>query len=155
MKKPFLAGKLTSFAQQQDTLLSNTLAFAYYLQDLESIIKSYLPEIFQSHCQVAAFNYGELVLRCDSAVWSNKLRFLTKQLLVQLNRHDQFYGLTKITIKADVRGSILKKNKRLAMIKLMSTENKKLLLHTAECETDAQLAQAIKRLAVHAAPADS
>lgn len=155
MKKPFLVSKLASLTQKPDSLLSSTLAFAYYLQDLENILKSYLPETFQSHCQVAAFNYGELVLRCDSASWSSKLRFLTNQLLAQLNRHDQFHGLTKITIKADARTSLLKKNKRLVTTKLMSIENKKLLLHTAERVADTQLAQAIKRLTTHATPADS
>lgn len=155
MKKPLLVSELTNSSYRQNTLLSNTLAFAYYLQDLENILKSYLPETFQAHCQIAAFNYGELILRCDSAAWSNRLRFHTTQLLVQLNRHEKFYGLTRISIKTNARGPFLKIHKRPAKSQLISIENKHLLLHTAECEPDTQLAQAIKRLAMHAAPAES
>lgn len=154
MKKPLLVSELTSSFYKQHTLLSNTLAFACYLQDLENILKSYLPETFQSHCQIAAFNYGELILRCDSAAWSNRLRFHTNQLLAQLNRHEKFYGLAKISIKTETRGLLLKAHKRPEKAKLISLENKNLLLHTAECEPDTQLAQAIKRLAMHAVPVE-
>lgn len=154
MKKPFIISELTNSPYKQNTLFSSTLAFAGYLQDLENLLKSHLPETFHAHCQVAAFNYGELVLHCDSAVWSNKLRFHTTQLLTQLKRHDPFNGLIKISIKTDARGLCFKKTTRPRTAKLISTENKNLLLHMAECEPDKQLAQAIKRLANHAASAE-
>ena len=153
MKKPHLVADLTTIHFKKSDLLHNTLAFAHYLRALENIVKQYLPDTFQSRCQVSAFNYGELTLCCDNAAWSIKLRFHLAQLKNHLERHGEFSGLSKIIIKTEVC-KVYRSNKKLPKAKLLSLENKDLLLQTAACETDTQLAQALKRLAAHASTAN-
>lgn len=153
MKKPHLIADLATIHFKKSDLLHSTLTFAHYLRTLENIVKQHLPDTFQSHCQVSGFNYGELTLCCDNATWSIRLRFHLVQLKNHLERHGEFSGLSKIIIKTDVR-NLYRRNKKLPKAKLLSPENKDLLLQTAACETDAQLAQALKRLAAHASTAN-
>lgn len=128
--------------------LYNTLALAYYLRSLEYIVKQYLPDNMSTHFQVASYDYGKLVIICNSAVWTNKLRFHTRHLSSCLVRHDEFNDLNEIKCRTEAVPTTMKRS--LPKPKKISLENKELLLDTARQEGDPKLSLALKRLARNA-----
>ena len=151
MKKPQLAGKLLRVNSKNNPLYS-TLAFAHYLCSLEQIITKYLPEPFKHHCQVSSYEYGKLVILCDSASWSSKLRFHTKHLISKLRLHQEFGDLQEISTLTNLLAMTGTKKRHLPKAKKISLENRNLLMETANFEEDEKLSAALKRLAKHASP---
>jgi hypothetical protein len=149
MKKPQLAGKLLR-ANTNNSPLYNTLAFAHYLCALEQIVTQYLPPSFKHHCQVSSYEYGKLVILCDSASWSSKLRFHTKHLISKLHNHREFSELKEISTLTNLRAITRTAKRRLPKAKKISTENSQLLMETAHYEEDTKLSDALERLAKHA-----
>lgn len=149
MKKPQLAGRLLR-ANTNNSPLHNTLAFAHYLCSLEQIVTQYLPPPFKGHCQVSSYEYGKLVIRCDSASWSSKLRFHSKHLISKLHKHREFSELGEIITLTNLRAITRTVKRRLPKAKKMSRENSQLLMETAYVEEDKNLSNALERLAKHA-----
>ena len=149
MKKPQLATHFTQHCTKNSPIY-NTMALAHYLRSLHKITEQYLPPLLSTHCQVSAYNSGELTLYCDSASWSSKLRFHVPHLKKKLIHHHEFNELSTIMVKTDLL-SLTKKNKRtLSKAVPISMENRDILLATAASEPDALLSDALHRLAVHA-----
>lgn len=149
MKKPQLA---TTFTQRcsKDSPIYNTMVLAQYLRGLHKITAQYLPPLLSAHCQVSAYNNGELAIYCDSASWSSKLRFHVPHLKKKLALHQDFSELSSIMVKTDL-STLTKRNKRSpSRAKPISMENRDILLATAASEPDALLSDALRRLAVHA-----
>ena len=149
MKKPQLA---THFTQRcaKSSPIYNTMALAQYLRSLHKIAEQHLPPLLSAHCQVSAYNNGELTLYCDSASWSSKLRFHVPHLKKKLVHHHAFNELSTIVVKTDLL-SLTKKNKRtLSKAMPISIENRDILLASAASESDNLLADALRRLAEHA-----
>jgi len=149
MKKPQLAGKLLR-ANTNNSPLHNTLAFARYLCSLEQIVTQYLPPPFKGHCQASSYEYGKLVILCDSASWSSKLRFHSKHLISKLHNHREFSELEEITTLTNLRAITRTVKRRLPRAKKISRENSRLLMETAHFEEDKKLSGALERLAKHA-----
>ena len=147
MKKPQLAGKLL---RANNSPLHNTLAFARYLCSLEQIITRYLPPTFKGHWQVSSYEHGKLIILCDSASWSSKLRFHSKHLISKLHSHREFSELEGVATLTNLR-MITRTTKRcLPKAKKISRENSRLLMETAHFEEDNNLSGALERLAKHA-----
>lgn len=149
MKKPQLAGKLLR-ANTNNSPLYNTLAFAHYLCSLEQIVTQYLPPAFTGHCQISSYEYGKLVIRCDSASWSSKLRFHSKHLISKLHNHREFSELEEVSTLTNLRAITKTAKRHLPKAKKISRENSQLLLETAHFEEDKNLSGALERLAKHA-----
>ncbi|MBL4606810.1 MAG: DUF721 domain-containing protein [Pseudomonadales bacterium] len=149
MKKPQAASKLLKI-NKKGSALYNTLAFAHYLRTLEQIVTRYLPPSFSQHFQVSSYEYGKLVILCDSASWSSKLRFHTRHLILKLKNHSEFSEINTISTLTNLR-SITKVVKRhLPKPKKISLEYSELLIETAKMEDDKTLSEALQRLAKHA-----
>ncbi len=153
MKKPQLAGKLlraNTNNSNNNSPLYNTLAFAHYLCSLEQIVTQYLPPPFKDHFQVSSYEYGKLVILCDSASWSSKLRFHSKHLISKLHNHREFSELEEVSTLTNLRAITRTAKRRLPRAKKISRENSRLLIETAHFEEDKKLSGALERLAKHA-----
>jgi len=151
MKRPQLASSILK-KESQNGSLSSILAAAHSLWTLEQIVTQYLPDPFKHHCQISTYENGKLVMLCDSASWSNKLRFHTRHLNTKLLQHSEFSGLKEITALTNLRALTLRKTlkRHLPKAKKISIENRDLLIETAQIEANHELSDALLRLAKHA-----
>ena len=66
---------------------------------LNKIIKQYLPQNVQEHCNVGCFQNGCLNLIIDNPIWAAELRFYLPQLRDKLRQDAGLYQLSSIKIK--------------------------------------------------------
>jgi len=53
-------------------------------------LQAVLPEGLRPHCQAANYRDQKLIVLCDSAAWSTRLRFMEHDLLKKLKTEDHF-----------------------------------------------------------------
>lgn len=75
-------------------------------------VRRLLPDNIAPHCVAAQLKRGQLILHCDAAAWSTRLRFLAPQLLGALRPTHP--GVANIKIKLQISGQPRKPVKRQA-----------------------------------------
>ena len=124
--------QLLSRSAQQNSLL-------HYVQKL-------LPKPLGEHCLAAVHKEDSLVLFADSSAWASRLRFVSRNLIRELQRRDQA-GIERISVRIFIPDRARKPKPRSKT--LLSKENAQLLQQTAESIGDPALSAALIRLSRH------
>ncbi|NVJ65601.1 MAG: DUF721 domain-containing protein [Gammaproteobacteria bacterium] len=98
MKRPFRAKSVADSLTNPEGELKALLEKANRLNSVAQTIEGYLPAELQAHCKVASVENNVLTLITDSAVWLNRLRYFSSELMSQLRAHE-FPSLISIDIK--------------------------------------------------------
>ena len=120
------------------------LGKASQLDKLPRLVRSCLPSECQNHVSVADIRDRQLVLVSDSPVWSSRLRLFQNDILEMLTNHANLQ-LNQILIKQ----TYPKQQAKTAPIKprYLDQNSAKLLQQTADSIDDADLRQALNKLA--------
>ena len=86
------------------------------------------------------------MLYADSSAWASRLRFVSRNLIRELQQHDHV-GIKQITVRIFIPDRARKLKPRSKT--LLSKENAKLLQQTAESIGDPALGAALLRLSRH------
>ncbi len=98
MKRPFRAKSVTDSLTNPKGELKALLDKANCLNSVAQTIESYMPAELQAHCRVESIENNVLNLVADSAIWLNRLRYFSSELMSQL-RANEFPSLISIDIK--------------------------------------------------------
>lgn len=98
MKRPFRAKSVADSLTNPKGELKALLDMANCLNSISQTIEKYLPEELQAHCKVESIENNVLTLLTDSAIWLNRLRYISSDLMTQL-RANEFPSLISIDIK--------------------------------------------------------
>lgn len=134
---------------QTSSLLQNYVSKTQSLEKLTQSIRQYLEPELAKNCSVANLINNELILATTSATWNHKLRFLIPDLLEQLRKLPQFYGLAKIKIIQEPPIAHNKLKVKQPKHLRLSPANAKQLMETAKHITNPKLANALLKIAKH------
>lgn len=98
MKRPFRAKSVADSLTNPEGELKDLLDKANCLNSVSQTIENYLPVELQAHCRVESIENNVLTLLTDSAIWLNRLRYISSELMTQL-RASEFPSLISIDIK--------------------------------------------------------
>ncbi len=98
MKRPFRAKSVADSLNNPRGELKALLDKANCLNSVAQTIEGYLPAELQAHCRVETIENNVLTLVTDNAVWLNRLRYFSSELMSQL-RAGEFPSLISIDIK--------------------------------------------------------
>lgn len=76
--------------------LAGLLQQLVYLQTLAPLLTKTLPETLASHCQLANYRQGRLIIAVSNQAIATRLRFILPDLRQQLRKHQAFAGLVGI-----------------------------------------------------------
>jgi hypothetical protein len=96
MKRPNITAKNLL---QKNSSLKQLFNRSKGLQHLADVLGQHMPLEMQSHCQLANYRQGLLVLHVDSSAWSTRLRMMLSQLSRSLHATREFSALKKIDVK--------------------------------------------------------
>ena len=99
MKTPTRIGALVDSAPGLQKLLARARA----LQDLDTAVKSWLPEKLADKVKVAVVREGVLVLTAESPVWATRLRYEVPSVLEKARQHPGLGQLEDIEIRVGGR----------------------------------------------------
>ena len=68
------------------------------LEELNSKLLGYLPQVLQEHCHVGSFNRGCLVIVVSDSVWASQLRYNIPELRDKLRGEAGIYQLSSIKV---------------------------------------------------------
>ena len=68
------------------------------LEELNSKLLGYLPQVLQEHCHVGSFNRGCLVIVVSDSVWASQLRYSIPELRDKLRGEAGIYQLSSIKV---------------------------------------------------------
>jgi len=98
-RKPDHKGtSVQTLMRQNNTGLGKLLAHARILNRLDNSLESILDATLSSHCQVADFRHGCLVLICSSATFATRIRMISQQLLDSFKEEGEC-GIERIEIR--------------------------------------------------------
>ena len=117
------------------------------LEKLQLQLHQCLPASLAPHVQLANLRDGRLLLTADSAVWASKLRYLSVDLLQQLNAAG--WPCQHIDIKV---ATVYAPPSAIKIKRVISEPAKRLLLQTAGHIDDPRLAASLEKLAKHKNP---
>ena len=112
-------------------------------------VRESLPPPLDRHCIGAIPQGEELTLLVQSSAWASRIRYLSRELLKQLQRRQLRFKQVHIRVSIDTKPSERIKTSRRA--KPLSTENAQLLRSLSETLDDDQLKPALQRLSRHTA----
>ncbi len=125
---------------------SRLLDKAQELRELNEIVHRFLDAELGLHCEVANVRSGCLILIVDSASWATRLRYELTNLLDRLRYEARLFQIS--SVQCFVRKRPLRKNASISKTApALSHENAKLFYAQAAEESDADLAEALRRLA--------
>jgi hypothetical protein len=73
------------------------VAKADELQALNALWSMTMHE-WASHCRIANFERGVLVLQAENAAWASRIRYATPEIFKQLAFYSEFGGLQKVEV---------------------------------------------------------
>ena len=79
--------------------LGNIIEKAQQLEQLNNLFHSTLDTDLATHCQLAKFEQGEMVLIVDNAAWATRLRYTTPDTIKILSVQPEFHNLRTIRYK--------------------------------------------------------
>lgn len=122
------------------------IAHARQLQSLSSALRRCLPADAAAHVQVVRWGDGQLTVQVDSTAWATRLRYLSPQLLRQLQQLPEFTAAHRITLNIAPRAVPAA---AIAQPCHLSPASARIIDANAETIVDPQLRAALKRLARH------
>ena len=139
-----LKGLSVADIMHQSKLLNAFRKYSNYLNNLEKIVQTQLPWMA---FKVAGFENGTLTLFVANQSLAARLRFLAPDLSKKLGTLPEFMYIKNIAIKLDLQAvSVVKDH---AIGPTLSPSSGQLIKQTAQNCEDAQLKQALLRLAKH------
>lgn len=143
------ARRITDVLTGDDESQNRLLHKARQLQRLQSRLQSLLPAELAAHVQIANLRGTQLVLTADGSAWASRLRYLSADLLRQLQTAG--WSCQHIDVKVASRFAPPSNPKKPRSI---SATARHLLQQTAQHIDDPELAAALARLARHKRPPD-
>ena len=99
MKTPTRIGTLVA----ADPVLQRLLARARALQQLDEVVKTWLPEKLAEKVKVAVVRDGVLVLCAESPVWATRLRYEVPTVLEKASQHPELSHLKAVEVRVGGR----------------------------------------------------
>ncbi len=122
------------------------IAHARQLQSLSTALRRCLPADAASHVQVVHWSDGQLTVQVDSTAWATRLRYLSPQLLRQLQQLPEFTAAHRIALNIAPAATPAV---TIAQPFHLSPAGARIIDANAETIADPQLRAALKRLARH------
>jgi len=111
------------------------------------LVRSLLPTPLNDHCISLVSKQNHLILYTDSPAWASRLRYFSRELVIQL-RNKQI-DINKISIRISIENRKNNKKHKGREARLISTENADLLSRVADHTPDPNLQAALRRLSSH------
>lgn len=146
-----MASRPRSFSQlfSNNAELRKLQARAGENESLLHLVKSRLPDPVCDHCIAASLDGAVLQLIVDSPAWNTRLRFMQGTLVQTLEQAGMSIRQLKIITRSPDRPES-PRTPRIAQA--LCEENAELIRQTAACIKDAELRQALERIARHSSP---
>lgn len=119
---------------------------AEQLSRLQVLVHGYLSPAARSQARLGSYRDGVLTLVLEDAAWATRLRYQQERLVNQLQQHDEFAGLQRLTLKvrpAATRPAREEQEERRYLSEQASTQ----IRQSADDITDPRLRAALERLA--------
>ena len=97
MKSPTRIGAIVA----NEPTLNRLLAKARALQEINTLVRGWLPGPLAQKVRVAVIRDGVLVLTADSAAWATRLRYEASNLLEKAREHPELSHLVTVQIRVD------------------------------------------------------
>jgi len=123
--------------------LTDVLARAKFLTALADRVAKILPPDIKAHCQLANVRDKTVVMVCDDAAWSSRLRYYRDDILRHLQEEHQL-AMTELKIKVTTKPAVASVLPAAAPISDKTSQH---LKQIAKHQRDPELAAALKRLA--------
>ena len=143
MKKAFqkpLADILNKGSFSLGNLRHKVTELTAFNQRLQAI----LPEELRPHCQVANYRDQKLIVMCDSAAWSTRIRFMEQDLLKKL-RTDKHFHINGI--RCMIKQSQVEEDEQFWDTVPMSNESRTNIKQLADSLEDGPLKNSLLKLA--------
>lgn len=114
------------------------------LERLQDRLQQWLPPALVPHVQLANLREGRLVLTADSSIWASKLRYLSPDLLRQLQTAGWDCQRIEVKVAPVFAPPPVIKTKR-----SISDSARRLLIQTARHIDDPEIAATLEKLARH------
>ncbi len=138
------AHQINRLIDAPESSLHDLMATTDRLLQLEKEVRLRLPESCQKHCKLASYQNGKLILHVESAAWATKIRYLQRELIVQLKQIPVLKEINRIQVS-------VRPTKRLPVkqfkAQTLSTQSCEHLQHTADIFGDSPLSRALRSLA--------
>ncbi|MFC3606592.1 DUF721 domain-containing protein [Stutzerimonas tarimensis] len=121
---------------------------AQRLSRLQQLLESQLPPAARTHCRVASWRAGTLLLIVTDGNWATRLRYGQRRLQQGLQSLPEFAGLARIVFKVRPSGKAAAPSRPRPELSPRAAYS---LQATAAGIADPQLRAALERLASHAA----
>ena len=142
--------KLTTLLNSGRGTLSILHRKVAQLDKLTALLKNNLSEPLRHHCQVANFRDNCLVIMTDSAAWATQIRYLTPELLEQLQRYPELKYVRTLRCYIDPISMPSVSPQTTIQRDPLSAENIQLLDSMGNArDSNDKLGQALKRFAEH------
>ena len=99
MKSPTRIGNLVA----ADPVLQRLLARARALQQIDAVVKTWLPEKLSEKVTVAVVRDNVLVLSAESPVWATRLRYEVPTVLEKASQHPELNHLKQVEVRVGGR----------------------------------------------------
>ena len=120
------------------------IAHARQLQSLSTALRRCLPADAAPHVQVVRWSDGQVTVQADSTAWATRLRYLSPQLLRQLQQLPEFTAAHRIAVNI---APIATPAAAIPQPFYLSPASARIIDANAETIADPQLRAALKRLA--------
>lgn len=144
---------VSAFLQPNHRDLQTLLSKVKAIETLNHTLNPLLDPALKAYCQVANLTNGVLVILTANAAVASQLRYQTDDLIKKLHKSPALKHIREIQIKVRPpmptgiqRGASHKKAEKVA---LLSPESAQILLEMAETIEDADLKEAMLRIAGH------
>lgn len=140
-------------ARTPSTLLRNAkplkalFSEAQRLAKLQAVVESHLEPAARSHCRIASWRDGCLLLIITDAHWATRLRYQQSRLMRQLQDFEEFANLSRILFKVQPSASTQRDADHSLQLSPAASSH---ISETAETIQDPALRAALMRLASRA-----
>lgn len=97
MKTPTRIGAIVA----QTASLTRLIERAQELQQIDSVVGDWLPEVLRPHVKVAVTRGDTLILTAASGVWATRLRYEVPELLERARQSHALAHIQRIQIRVD------------------------------------------------------
>jgi hypothetical protein len=136
---------ITELLQRSGFPAEGVMQRGQFLHRLNRLLASLLDHDAKLHCQVGNIRDGVLIIYVDSSAWASRMHYQSPALLAQLQQRKGLAALQQIEIRVMPRQQKEKHHQRATL----SLEAASCLRLCADSIADADLRQALQRLAAH------